>query len=329
MLVDACGNFSLEPLGAILGDSTVQKILHDAQQDLTILRRATGASPRNIFDTRTAAGFCGLVATVSLQDLMSSLLHIDLAKTETRTDWLRRPLTQRQVEYALDDVRHLVQARDELVRRAEELGNGKWLLEEMEQYDDAQLYEEREPRLQYERVKGCGKLRGKKLAALRELAAWRELEARQRDIPREHVLPDTALLAICQNSPSASGELQQIHGLSSTAVTRYSQQLLDCVAAGNAVPRRECPRIGPRHRRANVRTLVDRALTHIRQRCAEQRIDAQLVVSRAELTALAHDPEAQPPESRLIRGWRREFVGEEVSALLTRRRGERDRADRQ
>jgi ribonuclease D len=130
-LIDACAGFPLIALGPVLADTSIQKVLHDAQQDLTILRRASGESPRNIFDTRTAAGFAGFAATVSLQDLMASLLGIELPKTETRTDWLRRPLTEKQVEYALDDVRYLFRARDALLQRARDMGNEAWLLEEM------------------------------------------------------------------------------------------------------------------------------------------------------------------------------------------------------
>jgi ribonuclease D len=173
--------------------------------------------------------------------------------------------------------------------------------------------------VQFERVKGCGKLRGKKLAVLRELAAWREEEARRRDIPREHVVPDTALLLTAQATPSTPDSLGHLHCLSSSAFERYAADMLACVVRGIEVPRRECPRLGPHRRRANVRTMVDKALAFVRSRCEEQHIDPQMTVTRAELTSLAHDPDLANRPCRLLRGWRKEFVGEDVLRIISRK----------
>src|SRR5690606_36847972 len=120
-LVDAAA-LDLSPLGVVLEDPAIVRILHDAQQDLLVLRRATGAYPRNIFDTQLAAGFVGLSASVSLADLVQALFGVTLPKTATRTDWLRRPLSDEQVAYALDDVRDLPEARTLLLAQAEQLG---------------------------------------------------------------------------------------------------------------------------------------------------------------------------------------------------------------
>ena len=135
-LVDAAA-LDLTPLGEILEDPAIVKILHDAQQDLSLLRRATGSAARNVFDTQLAAGFVGLSATASLQDLVQALFDVTLPKTATRTDWLRRPLSDEQVDYALDDVRYLPEAREILLDRAERLGRAGWMAEELDAGDFA------------------------------------------------------------------------------------------------------------------------------------------------------------------------------------------------
>lgn len=316
-IVDATAGADLEPLGRILEDNSVQKILHDAHQDLTILRRATGAYPRNVFDTRCAAGFVGLTATISLQDLLEKAIGVSLPKTETRTDWLRRPLSDKQISYALDDVRFLANVRDELIQRARSVGTEEWMREELTTYDEPSLYDDRDPRCQYERVKGMGRLSSRKLSVLRETTAWREEEARRRDIPRDHVIPDRTLLAVAQRIPRSENELAALEGISRNGLSRYGSLVLEKVEVGMHVPRRLCPRHTRRHRRPNVKSLVDDALKLLRNRCREAHVDPTLVVTRSELTSLAHEARSADPEKhRLMRGWRHGFVGREIHELF-------------
>ena len=159
----------LSPLGALLEHPEVELILHDAQQDLAILRRATGAFPRNVFDTRCAAGLANMSSTTSLAELLEQTLGVVLDKTETLTNWVRRPLSEDQLAYAIEDVRYLHEASDVLRARVAEIGRGTWLAEEMAAYDDSSLYEERDPREQFSRLKGTGRAAPRELAILREL----------------------------------------------------------------------------------------------------------------------------------------------------------------
>ena len=144
-LIDPVAIADLSPLGALLEHPKVELILHDAQQDLAILRRATGAFPRNVFDTRCAAGFANMSSTTSLAELLEQTLGVVLDKTETLTNWVRRPLSEDQLAYAIEDVRYLHETRDVLQARVEEIGRSTWLTEEMAAYDDPQLYEELRP----------------------------------------------------------------------------------------------------------------------------------------------------------------------------------------
>lgn len=126
-LIDAVAVHDLSPLGDLLADAHTVKILHDAQQDLWILRHATGVTACQIFDTRCAAGFAGMSSTLSLSNLLRMCLNVLLPKTETRTDWLQRPLSDEQLEYALDDVRYLPALRDYLLKAVKQRGREAWL----------------------------------------------------------------------------------------------------------------------------------------------------------------------------------------------------------
>ena len=314
---------ALRPLGELMADAGVVKILHDAQQDLTIIRRATGTDPVNIFDTRLAGGFVGLTATTSLQALVEATVGVHLPKGESRSDWLRRPLKAAQIDYARDDVRYLPDAYVALWDRIHALGREAWVAEEMAQYDDAMLYEEDDPRSRFEKVKGRGKrgFGGRDYAVLRELAAWREAEARRGNRPRGHVVPDDALVTLAQRKPGDPQALRAARGLSDNAAKRYGDAILDAVARGLAVPRAEQPR-PPRGRRADEaeQARLDLAQALIKGRGLEAQIDPGLVSNRAGVERLvAEGPAADPAAHALLQGWRGAFVGE---ALLDVMRGE-------
>ena len=146
-------------------------------------------------------------STTSLAELLEQTLGVVLDKTETLTNWVRRPLSEDQLAYAIEDVRYLHEARDVLQAHVEEIGRSPWLAEEMAAYDDPQLYEERDPREQFTRIKGTGRASSRELAILRELAAWREEEAQRCDRPRNHVLTDEVLVLLARRKPQSREEL--------------------------------------------------------------------------------------------------------------------------
>jgi ribonuclease D len=324
-LVDApaIGGFEpggLQPLGRLLASRRVVKILHDAPQDLAILRRASGSSPRNIFDTRYAAGFAGLDSTTSLGNLLDELFDIRLPKTETRADWLKRPLTSKQVSYAEDDVRHLHAARDELVRRAEERGVADWLREELKSFDDPEAYEDRDPRQQFRRVKGFGRLASREQAVLRELAAWREETARLRDRPRGRVLADKTLVHLARLQPRTIRSLTGGGKVSDRTAQRSGAAILQAVEAGLALDSGDCPPRSPNRRNSSVPgPLVEEGLKMMRSAAEQWGIDQALVATRAEVKALlTAGAAARPEDHRLLRGWREKFVGRELADLPLR-----------
>ena len=317
-LVDTVAIDDLSPLGRLLKDERVEKVLHDPQQDLTILRRATGAYPRNVFDTRAAAGFIGLSAVISMSNLLEELLQVRLAKTSTRTNWLQRPLSADQIQYAADDVRYLVPLRDALVEQATSLNRSEWLLEEQRAYDDDALYAEKDPMEQYKRVKRTGRLSERTRPVLRELAALREEAARRRDIPRGWLLSDEAIVAVTHQQPRTLKQLEQINGFERRLGKQLKQDVLRAIERGLAsslVPER-------RHRaeKSGTAPSADDAFALVKHRCSAHRIDLALVASRHEVRAVVHDgPHAEASRHRLLRGWRRHVVGQDLLDWLAGR----------
>ena len=318
-LIDVIAIQDIAPLGRLLADPAVTKIIHDAQQDLTILRRVTGAYPQKVFDTRCAAGFAGLSASISLRDLVQEVAGIELEKTESRTDWLRRPLSERQTLYAIEDVRYLPTVRDRLLARARDRGLEAWLLEELAGYDDSDSYEEKDPRVQFRRIKAAKRLSARDSAILRELAAWREEEACRRDRPRGHVVPDGTLVSLAQRKPRLISELTSFKGLSEREVLRSGGAILEVLEKGLAATVEErppLPEYSVQERTLNARR-TDFALAYLKRKSISHGIDPQLVASRSEVKAfICEGVSATPSRHRLLRGWRRLFFGEELLKLL-------------
>jgi ribonuclease D len=316
-LIDAVAVHDLSPLGDLLADAHTVKILHDAQQDLWILRHATGVTACRIFDTRCAAGFAGMSSTLSLSNLLRMCLNVLLPKTETRTDWLQRPLSDEQLEYALDDVRYLPTLRDYLLKAVKQLGREAWLNDELALYDNESLYDDRDPDVQYQRVKGIGRLSRHELAVVRELAAWREAEAKVRDVPRSRVLSDEAFLEIARRKPKALGDFQRLRRVSERDVSRYGDVLISAVKRGLGLDEHACPPASDNNRPNPVDDArLDLAMAFMRGRSLAEKVDIGLVAARSDVKDLVANGKSGK-HSRLLRGWRYEFLGADLLALLS------------
>lgn len=314
-LIDATALEDLSDLGPVLRAPHVVKVLHDAHQDLIILRRATGAHPCNVFDTRCGAGFVGLGATRSLGVILHDLLNVTLPKTETRSDWLQRPLTDLQERYARDDVRHLLAARTEILRRARERGHIDWLEEEMATYDDPSLYEERDVRACYSRIGGTGRLTMRQRTVLRELAAWREEEARLRDRPRGHIVSDKALVEIARRLSRTQSRLTGIRSLDRPAVSRYGATLLGIVEGALSIPREAQAAPPEKFPDNNAHAArVHLVMAYVMGRSLACGIDPALLASRKDVSVYVAGGARQ--DHALSRGWRHAFLGKDLPGIL-------------
>lgn len=320
-LIDPTVLPDLSPLGKLLSDSGVVKILHDAPQDLMILSRATGAVPQNIFDTRLAAGFSGLPSTVSLGDLISMLLEIDLSKTETRTDWLKRPLDAKQIDYALDDVRYLRALRILLLTRIIAPEIKQWLAEEMELTSRPESFNGVDDDQRYTRIKAGGSFDRRSLAILKELADWREQEARHRDRPRGHIIKDKTLLTLAKQQPASIRALQDGEILSAKKIKLYGEPVISCINSGLSKDDAALPSPKrPIRLNASEKAMYERFTSHLNAKCSRLGIDTHLVGTSSQfkqlVKGLKSDRFAIP--QRLNSGWRKTFLEEFVSKNLTK-----------
>jgi ribonuclease D len=319
-LIDPVAIRSLAPLGPVLAAPGILKLLHDAPQDLTILRQATGVATQYVFDTRLAAGFAGLSAVISLSKLVAALVGVHLPKEHTRTDWMQRPLAPACLAYAADDVRYLPQIADLLRAHVDKIGSTAWLDEEMTALDASAVSAETAPQAAYHRVRGSASLSPRGLAVLRELAAWRENKAREVDRPRRWIAEDRELTAMAHALPGSQADLQRCAGVNPRLIQRQGRALLDAARRGLDLPEADLPPATRRTRQApSLKPRTDAVLAYVRNRAERFEIDPQLVCGRDAVAALLEaDAAAGPDDHALLRGWRAELLGARTAADLLR-----------
>ena len=319
-LIDALAIDDWAPFAKLMADAKTVKILHDAQQDLTILKRACGASPKNIFDTQRSAGFVGLSSTISLRDLLKSMMKIRLEKTETQSDWLARPLTDAQLVYAADDVAHSTELMERIFEKADASGRREWILNEMEYYEQESLYEESDPDIEMPRVRGSGALTHQQRNVLRCLGAWRERSARHRNLPRNFILSDDAIVSLTKRLPDCAQSIRPMKGLTEKTLERNRSKIWAAIERGIGGDLPDLPN-------GSVRTAccddgyearVDFALAYIKGTCTAAKVDPALIGNRSEITSLVLGaPDLNPQNHRILRGWRAGFCGLGLLELLS------------
>lgn len=318
-LIDAPEIQDWSPLADLMSDPNTIKVLHDAQQDLNILYRACGGLPKNIFDTQRSSGFVGLSSTISLSELLRSLLRVHLAKTETRSDWLARPLTDAQLKYAQDDVRHSVDLMVKIMSKAKALERKSWIQDEMKIYEDESKYCENDPDEEMPRVRGSGSLTNQQRDILRALGAWRELNARQRNIPRGFVISDDALVTLTKRPPSKPEDIRKMKGLSERAVERNRSQIWEAIERGRNCELPDLPnnKNSSKSPDDGYESRVDLSLAYIKGACLANKMDPALIGNRSEITAFVIDADSIDSDChRILCGWRKDFCGQSLLSLL-------------
>lgn len=305
-------DIDLAPFLALMADPNVLKVFHSARQDLEIFYHMTGQVPGPIFDTQVAAMVCGFGDSVAYQTLARKLAGARIDKVSRFADWSRRPLTRRQIDYALADVIHLRPCYEALRRSLEKTGRSHWLSEEMTTLSAPETYR-LEPETAWRRLK-TRSTEPRFLAAVRALAAWREREAQRRDQPRNRVVRDEQLLDIAAHLPGSPEELARTRGLSQDfARGRLGMAILDAVAAALAAPEETWPEPEKRLVLPNgLGPLVDLFKVLLKIKCEKHAVAQKLIASSADLERIAADDRA--PVSALS-GWRREIFGADALAL--------------
>jgi ribonuclease D len=312
-IVDPLVIVDLSPLCDLLADPDVIKIFHAGSQDLEIFYRLCGAATSPIFDSQVAATLAGFPQQVGYGALVKEMLGVSLDKGDTYTDWAKRPLSDTQVEYALNDVRYLPEIHRRLLEQLRAEGRLQWLEADFKRLEAPETYEVL-PEDQWRRVKRVSSLNRRQLAVAREVAAWREIEAQRRDVPKRWVIGDESIVEIARRSPSTPEQLVAIRGVADKVGRGAHKGIVDAVARGLAVPDEELPSIAKRKRlTGDVDGAVDLMVALVRVRARERGVAMPLLASRDDLERLAAgEREASP----LLEGWRKTMIGDELLELL-------------
>lgn len=308
--IDPVAGLDLAPLFEILADPNILKVFHAARQDLEIFFHLMGRLPAPVFDTQVAAMVCGFGDQAGYETLVAKLARVRLDKASRFTDWSLRPLSERQIDYALSDVVHLRPVYERLRQRLEANGRAAWLEEEMAVLTDPQTYD-MEPMNAYRRIKVRGG-NGRFLAVLRELAAWRERQAQSRDIPRNRVLRDEAMLEIAHHTPQSIADLNRTRGLGrSFAESAAGVEVLDAVKRGCSLPPEEWPEPDvKRELPRRVAPISELLKVLLKMKCDDHDVAQRLVASSADIEAIAAFGEEA--DVHALKGWRRQVFGEDA-----------------
>lgn len=302
---------TLDPLVNILKQASQLKIFHSSRQDLEVLHASFGFLPQPLFDTQIAASILGLDEQISYAELVSQKLAIKLAKSESRTDWKKRPLTEAQIDYALDDVIHLGGLYQTLNADLQKHDRLHWLNEECEKLlalsnyvippDDAWKY-----------VKGTGKLSNKALYFVQKIAAWREQTAQNKNLPRRWIVPDNAIVALSQLGNFKGHIISECLQAEAPKSLRHCERLTEILqqpvcseTLANIIP--------PLDRRLSKaqQALVKKMMNFIRQRGEEINTSSSLLANRKSLVDLVLGQ-----KSKVQSGWRKNEIGDELVAML-------------
>jgi ribonuclease D len=305
----------LKPMLDLLCDNEdVLKVFHAGGQDIEIFFNLTGRTPHPMFDTQIAAMALGQGEQIGYSNLVDLWLNIQLDKGARFTDWSRRPLDKRQLDYAVADVTHLATIFPMMLEKLKETGRGGWLDHEMERISDPENYRN-EPEKAWERVKVQSR-KPEVMGRLKAIAAWRELEARRKNIPRGRIMKDETLADIASHPPKVQGDLTKVRGLSPAwRDNEIGQRLIAAIEAAQPLDRKEMPE---RARGGNGggkdgSLVADLLKLLLKIRSREINVASRLIVKAEELERLAA---GEREGLELLSGWRFEQFGSDALDLV-------------
>ncbi len=313
VIVDPFEMDDLSVLAPLLTDERIVKLFHAAGQDLEIILREVGVLPRPVFDTQIAAALLGHTQQIGYAALVHAECGVSLKKIDSFTDWSRRPLSASQRDYAADDVVYLPRLYAGMRAALEEKGRLHWLDHDFEELSDPARYEANE-RERFRRLKRVSQLSRRQLSAAREVAAWRELEAQRRDVPRKWVVTDEQIVEACKREARTIDELFMVRGLSDRLSTKDARAVVSLISSALSAPPYTWPELDRCGKsEPNVDAELDLMSALVRLRAKENGIAFPTLASHDDLARVAR---GYREGVDLLRGWRRAIVGEELLELL-------------
>jgi ribonuclease D len=303
--------------GVLESESTV-KIFHSCTEDLESLHYHCGAKTRSVFDTQVGAAFCGYGYQIGYQALVERVFGIAIAKEQTRSNWLKRPLSDAQLVYAAQDVRHLIPLWSHMTRELHQMGRLEWACEDCCQNAQPERYVA-DPDSYYLKFKIARQLSPRNLAVLRNVCAWRERESMRRDLPRARILSDKNLRLVVRNKPRSLRELAKLNIMRPAEIKRSGKELIKVVDRSVNMPKEDLPdgpRRYPHFRGINAR--VDSLREVVAETAEQMGLPAELVACRRTLVDLSrnHLMNRLDPIPPSLAGWRRETIAEKLLGRL-------------
>lgn len=305
-------HIDLSPIYNLLQNEKVVKVFHAARQDLEIFYNLTGKVVTPLFDTQIAAMVLGYGDSVGYENIVRNVTGNQIDKSSQYTNWSHRPLSDKQITYALGDVTHLVDVYLKLAEQLEERGRTKWVFEEKEILADPATYENN-PREMWRKVK-IRTPKPKTLAVLRELAAWREERAIKKDIPRTWVMRDDTMADIASQSPRKPEDLKKIRNIPGEFTKSHkAENIIKLIEKGLKTPAKDCPDVVKKKPLpAHVSVKVDILKMLLKIKSAEYGVAAKLIASSDDLEQIAFGNNDSIPA---LKGWRYEVFGEDAIAM--------------
>ncbi len=310
-----------EPLAdfwSLICDRRIEKVLHAGRQDLELFLTHAGQIPKPFFDTQIAAAMVGYGPQTAYANLGQRVKGVKLDKGQTFTNWSQRPLTQEQMVYALADVQFLIPVHEHLRGRLRALGRLDWVDEEFARLEGALGAQARDPSERYQRIRGWDNLKPRSAAVLRELASWREGEARRRNVPRGRVARDEVLLQLARQAPRTVDQLRSVRGMYGGEIERNGSVIVELIHRATALPPAEWPEI-PKEKKVDPESTgtVELLQAVLESIAAEANIAPTLLATTGDIQSLIeikHDRnEADLP---ILRGWRRQLAGNLLLEVL-------------
>ena len=318
-IIDPVEIKDLKPLWDIILDPNILKVFHAGRQDLEIILEHAGGLPLPMFDTQVAAALLGYGQQVGFGNLVQRITKKALAKGESFSDWLQRPLTKQQLKYAADDVIFLMPIYQALKEELQARKRSTWLDEEQAILTSPDTYNMDKNEV-FWRVKGVQKLKPKQLAVLRELAIWREEQAQKKDIPRRRLIADEPLIELAKRDKLNMDVMKRMRGLHEGVIRRFGETWLKLWQQGMDCPEENWPKLAGRKSNTSGTDLRLELLdTLLRLKADEASISSTILANKSELSALAswgNKPNNEPPELPCLQGWRAELVGNDLIRLL-------------
>ncbi|HHL19511.1 MAG TPA: ribonuclease D [Thiothrix sp.] len=309
--IDPLACKDLSAFASILYNKKITKVLHAVHQDIDIFYQLFKQIPTPIFDSQTAAAVLGIGHQIGYSNLVLALLGIELDKSQSRTDWAKRPLSSKQLDYAIDDVRYLREIYPLLLTQLQQLNRLDWLIPSAEHSTALSTYQP-QPEAMWKKVHGKQTLNGQQLAVLRELAAWREITAIKRNLPRRWLTPDPLLIDLAKRQPNTTHLIQRLHHANTKQLQPYHKQWLSCIKKAKNTPSEQwpIPKTYQKPSKSQIK-LIDLLQLAVRYHANKHNISPILIANRKTIESMVIEG-----RNTLANDWRGALVNKSFAAII-------------